>query len=181
LPNRATDRLEHPSLGPCNGAELRLSGSALVDLMRAVLTRGRLFRFCARGSSMSPFIRDGDVITIAPLQPRSRAKAGGVGQVVAFVNPASQRLVVHRVVGRREAGFVLQGDNMQGSVVDRAGSSDVIGRVVRIERGRRRVWLGLGPERYVIAVLSQAGMLLPFLRRVGVLARFLRRRHNDGN
>lgn len=130
---------------------------------------------------MSPFIRDGDVITIAPVQPTSRARPGGVGQVVAFVNPASRRLVVHRIIGRREACFVLQGDNMRGPVVDQAGASDIIGRVVRVERGRRRVWLGLGPERYVIAVLSQAGMLLPILRRVGVLVRFLRKRPNADN
>ncbi len=179
MSNRATDRPEAPSLRHRKGSELLLSGPALVGLMRAVLARGRSFRFCARGWSMSPFIRDGDVITIAPVQPKSRARASGVGQVVAFLNPSSQRLVVHRVIGRREAGFVLQGDNMQGSVVDQAGASDVIGRVVRVERGRRRVWLGLGPERHVIAGLSRAGLLLPILLRASVLTRFLRKRPNE--
>jgi len=147
---------------------------------------------------MSPFIRDGDVITIAPAQSPNRnphaptsspvpsgggpgVRGCGIGQVVAFVNPVSQRLVVHRIIGRHESGLLIQGDNMQGSAADTIGRSDVLGRVVRIERGRRRVWLGLGPERYAIAILSRAGMLLPVLLRARVLARFLRKRHNENN
>ena len=45
---------------------LSLSGEALIELMRAVLARGLPFRFAARGFSMAPFIRDGDVISVSP-------------------------------------------------------------------------------------------------------------------
>jgi len=144
---------------------------------------------------MSPFIRDGDVITIAPVQPSHgnlHVPAGsprlpgdertcGVGQVVAFVAPASQRLVVHRIVGRHESRFLIQGDSLRGLVPDMASRDDIIGRVVRIERGRKRVWLGLGPERYAIAILSRAGLLLPIVLRAGALTRFLRRPRDEGN
>ena len=133
---------------------------------------------------MSPFIRDGDVITVAPAQTQAAGQDGkdcGIGQIVAFTSPVSQRLVVHRIVGRQESCFLVQGDNMQTSGADSVGRGDVLGRVVRIERGRRRVWLGLGPERYVIAILSRAGMLLPVLFRARVLTRLLRKRHGEGN
>ena len=146
---------------------------------------------------MSPFIRDGDVITIAPVQPPdpnphvpapslsagnvSDARNCEVGRVVAFVSAPGRRLVVHRIVGRRESGFLIQGDNLSGPVVDTIRSDRILGRVVRIERGRKRVWLGLGPERYAIAVLSRAGMLLPILLPAGLVARFIGKRHGEGN
>jgi hypothetical protein len=147
---------------------------------------------------MSPFIRDGDVITIAPVQPPdpnpnvptpSSQSAGDlmearncdVGQVVAFVSAPSRRLVVHRIIGRQDSGFLIQGDNLSGPVADTVRPDDIVGRVVRIERGRKRVWLGLGPERYAIAVLSRAGLLLPLRSRAAVLRRFFGRRPHDNN
>jgi hypothetical protein len=144
---------------------------------------------------MSPFIKDGDVITVAPVWPSSgspnvptgsprwtgNAWTCGIGQVVAFVSPGSQRLVVHRIIGRYESGFLIQGDNLSGPVADTVRPGDILGRVVRIERGRKRVWLGLGPERYAIAVLSRAGLLLPIRSRAGLLTRFLRRRSHENN
>jgi hypothetical protein len=130
---------------------------------------------------MSPFIRDGDVISIAPVQPSNRVRAGSIGQVVAFISPVNQRLVVHRIIGRHESRFLIQGDYLSGLVADMVRPGDLLGRVVRIERARKRVWLGLGPERYAIAILSRAGLLLPILLRTSVLTRFLRKRHNEGN
>jgi hypothetical protein len=141
---------------------------------------------------MSPFIKDGDVITIAPVQPSNRnphaptpsslppeeapeLRNCGIGQVVAFVNPVNERLVVHRIIGRHESRFLIQGDNLAGAVADMIHRDDILGRVVRIERGRKRVWLGLGPERYAIAVLSRVGLLLPILLRAVALTRFLRK------
>ncbi len=146
---------------------------------------------------MSPFIRDGDVITVAPVLPPDRnlhasmapsrsagkvaeARNGYIGQVVAFVSAPSPRLVVHRIIGRRESGFLIRGDNLSGPVTETIRPDDILGRVVRIERGSKRVWLGLGPERYAIAVLSRAGLLLPIRSRVAVLRSLFRRRsHAD--
>jgi hypothetical protein len=147
---------------------------------------------------MSPFIRDGDVITIAPVQPPDRnphvpassslsarsvteARNCDIGQVVAFVSALSRRLVVHRIIGRHDSGFLIRGDNLSGPVADTVRPDDILGRLVRIERGRRRVWLGLGPERYAIAVLSRAGLLLPIRSRAAVLRRFFRRRPHGNN
>jgi|WetSurMetagenome_2_1015567.scaffolds.fasta_scaffold63135_3 hypothetical protein len=144
---------------------------------------------------MSPFIKDGDVITVAPLRPprgnpnaltgsprrAGEANACGIGQVVAFVSPGSNRLVVHRIIGRHESRSIIQGDSLSGFVADAVHPDDILGRVVRVERSKKRVRLGLGPERYAIAILSRAGLLLPVVVRAAVLTRFLRNRPNESN
>jgi hypothetical protein len=95
---------------------------------------------------------------------------------VAFVNTTNQRLVVHRIVGRRESRFLIQGDNLPGQAVTEVDRDGILGRVTRVERGRKRVWLGLGPERYAVAFLSRVGLLIPARARAGALVHFLWKR-----
>ena len=151
------DRLARPALYAVKAQDLPLSGQALLELMRAVLSRGLPFRFCARGWSMEPFIKDGDVITVAPLQHG----LPGVGDVVAFVRPADERLVVHRVIARRTSAVLIQGDNETTYPDGFIPHQALLGRVTRIERHGRTVWLGLGLERYAIAWLSRSLLLIP--------------------
>ena len=148
---------EEPRLISAKAKELSLSGQALLELMQAVLARGVPFRFCARGWSMAPFIQDGDVITVSPL----RDALPGVGEVVAFARPGGGNLVVHRVVARRGQGAFVQADGVPHHTDGIIPAQNLIGRVTRIERNGREVWLGLGPERYVIAWLSRTGLLIP--------------------
>jgi Peptidase S24-like len=150
-------RFDDPHLFVVKAHELPLSGLALLELMRAVLTRDLPFRFCARGWSMAPFIRDGDVITVAPLQH----SLPGVGEVVAFVRPGAEKLVVHRVVARGAAFAFIQGDNGLEYPEEIIPQENLLGTVTRIERNGHNVWMGLGPERYVIAWLSRARLLTP--------------------
>ena len=83
-----------------------LPNRGFAELMTAVLDKGKPFRFQAAGASMSPFIRGGDVITLAPVHDRIH-----FGEVLAFRQPENDRLAVHRVVGRGRRGFLLKGDN----------------------------------------------------------------------
>ena len=148
---------EDPRLFVVKAPELPISGHALSELMRAVLAKGVPFRFCARGWSMAPFIRDGDVITVVPLQ---RAEPG-VGQVVAFTRPGEGNVVVHRVVARRGSDSLIQGDAVSGCTDGIIPPENLLGRLERIERNGRDVWMGLGPERYAIAWLSRTRWLIP--------------------
>jgi hypothetical protein len=133
-----------------------LSAGELAEVMKAVLDRGSLFRFRARGASMTPFIRDGDTLTLEALEDR----APRVGEVVAFFVRTGERssLVVHRVVGNRGSETVIQGD-AYGCASETIPRGDILGRVVRVERrgGRRR--LGLGPERRLIVWFVRSGLL----------------------
>lgn len=136
-----------------NQTPLAMPGAAFAGLMEAVLDKGARFRFAAAGCSMSPFIRDGDVVTVAPLRVRT-------GDVVAFMSPENGKLTVHRVVHAAADGYLVKGDN--APVPDgRVSRASIIGRVVRVEHCGRQVHLGLGVERIAIAFLSRRGWLLP--------------------
>lgn len=151
-------QFEDPHLFVVHAHELPLSGVALLELMRAVLSRNLPFRFCARGWSMAPFIHNGDVITVAPLQQRMP----GIGEVYAFIRPGEGNLVVHRIVARREKVVIFQGDNESGDPEEIVPLESLLGTVTRIERNGHNVWMGLGIERYVIAWLSRNRLLAPF-------------------
>jgi hypothetical protein len=152
--------MQKPTLFAIKGRDLPLSGPALIGLMQEVLGRGLPFRFQARGWSMSPFVLDGDVITVAPLL-KTRP---GLGAVVAFVHPGTGDLLVHRILGREETGWLTQGDNLAHSPDGLVPAANILGRVTEIQRQGRRVRLGLGIERYGITLLSRLGLLVPGLR-----------------
>jgi hypothetical protein len=150
--------------------KLSISGPALQSLLRSTLEQGAIFRFRAGGSSMSPFIRDGDVICIqdfGDLSPR-------VGQVVAYTRAGTGGLVVHRVVGKARDGWLVQGDHQSRKGAELVKRGQLHGRVTSMERGGRNLRLGLGPERIFIAGFSRSGLLLPLIR----LGSLLRRRHD---
>ena len=166
------DRLAKPRLFAVKAQDLPLSGQAVLELMREVLSRGKAFRFCARGWSMTPFIRDGDVITVGPLPPGMP----GVGEVVAFVRPVDDRLVVHRIVSRKGSFVLIQGDNGPDLADGFIPRQALLGRVTRVERSGHNVWLGLGFERYIIAWLSRTFLLIPLRNRLFTLYKPLIRR-----
>lgn len=139
--------------------DLCLSRAALAELMQAVLARGQPFRFRAGGWSMAPFVRDGDTLCVAPLR-----RAPRVGDVVAFARPGRGGVVVHRVVGRCGAAYLLQGDGLPGDGDGAIPRACILGRVTRVERNGSAVRLGLGPERVLIALLSRYGLLHPLWR-----------------
>ncbi len=145
-----------------------LSGSGLLDLMAATLERGASFRFTARGCSMDPFMRDGDVLLVGPLRRKPE-----LGRVVAVRDSVSGRLVVHRVVARTRGGVLVRGDGA-GRADGEATPGDVLGVVGGVERRGRRVHLGQGPERVPIALLSRAGLLVPLVARARRTRRAIR-------
>ena len=149
--SRKTDNSEKEVMG------FPISSSALVDLLEDVLGREVPFRFKARGGSMTPFIRDGDVITIAPLSQQ----IAGLGSIVAFKRPETGSLVVHRIVAVSENAVLIHGDNNPQNSDGWIPCEYLLGRVIEIKRDGRHVWLGLGLERYLIAFLSRKKWLTP--------------------
>lgn len=146
-----------------------ISGESLLSLMRAVLAQGADFRFQATGISMAPFIKNGDEIVIVP---SSREKPA-LGKVVAFVRPSTGNLVVHRIIAKEGSNFRIQGDNAVGRDTDLVEAEAILGCVVSIERDDQYVFLGLGPERYLVAFLSRTGLLEGLLARLRAVKNFL--------
>jgi hypothetical protein len=131
----------------------------LPELIKDVLDRGAECRFKVKGYSMSPFIKEGDVVTISPLFDT----LPGFGDVMAFVNPKTERLTIHRVVGKIEDACLVKGENAfePDGLIDR---NHMIGIITKVERKGRKVLFGLGPERFLIALLTRKNFFLPILR-----------------
>lgn len=127
----------------------------LKDLMQAVIEKGIPFRFCARGFSMYPIIRDRDIVTLEPLHPDKPLK---VGDVVAFKKPDADKLALHRIVQRKNGSFLIKGDNIpvpDGLIA----LENILAVAVSVERKGRRVGGSLGPARGLLAFLSRRNKL----------------------
>ncbi len=81
-----------------------LYGGAILESLHAV---GVPWRLRVRGFSMSPAIKDRDVVIVSPLPEGHPVK----GDVVAFLSHSDQRLRIHRAVERHPGGWVMKGDN----------------------------------------------------------------------
>jgi len=144
------------------------SDPAFIELFKAVLNKKAAFRFKAKGFSMSPFIKDGDAITVANFFDVGPKWA----EIVAFIHPETEKLIVHRVVARRKEFYIIKGDNAckGDGFVPR---ENIIGRVTKVERKGKRVFFGFGPERFLIAMFSHKKVLLPLLFPIRILVRLI--------
>ncbi len=127
--------------------EVIFDHSSLLDLSRELLVYGRYFRFKTKGFSMYPFIRDGDVITIRPIDPICL----NVGDIIFY--QVENRLVVHRIIGKKtfdgKIRFTTRGDWSPGSeeeIFDNA----VLGKVVTLERNRKILQVDQGLSHCLI-------------------------------
>jgi hypothetical protein len=111
---------------------------------------------------MIPFILDGDFLTIASIEQETPV----VGKVVAYNQPETGYLIVHRVVGGKDGRFLIKGDNSNERGECWTPSSAIFGCVIAIERDRKRVRFGLGLESVFIALLSRLSLLSRITRRL---------------
>ncbi|MCK5098839.1 MAG: S24/S26 family peptidase, partial [Desulfobacteraceae bacterium] len=82
---------------------LKLSGKNLTDLMCAVLEKNADFRFQANGHSMSPFIKNQDIVTISPLLKNKPQ----TGDIVAACFLERKAIVVHRIIGKWQGRLLI--------------------------------------------------------------------------
>lgn len=145
------------------GGSLSLSNLGQLELLLAMVERGVPLRTTARGFSMHPFIRDKDVLTIAPMKDILPAP----GDVVAFTQPETGRLAIHRVIEQKEKGWLIRGDNClePDGVIP---GKNILGIVVRVERGGKNIRLGIGKARLFIAILNRCNALT-HLRQIWTL------------
>ena len=144
-----------------------LSNRVLRELLESVFERKMPFRFKAGGYSMSPFVKDGDVLTVSPLG----GAAPKLGEVVIFLHPSNRKPVVHRVVAKKGNAYLIKGDNSLAES-HLLSKKDILGRLDSLERNGRRVFLGMGPERLLIAFLTRSRLLQRILLPLWQLFRF---------
>jgi hypothetical protein len=136
------------------------------DLARDLLKRSGALRLKARGSSMLPFLFDGDVVHVRP----AGAADVRTGDVICY-RTAPERLFLHRLVARDGDTLVARGDALE--FVDRVGPDELLGRAVAIERGDRIVRLD---TRWARHVGRGTAWLSPFIPRALAAALAARRR-----
>ncbi len=115
-------------------SELQL---VIKEMRREACEKGGSLSFTIVSGSMSPVIREGDVVKVTKVEP-SRIR---IGDIVAFYD--GDRVVVHRVFGRSRVNdrliFSQRGDAIGGSGVIRP--QNLIGRVSSLNRGGREILL----------------------------------------
>jgi phage repressor protein C with HTH and peptisase S24 domain len=132
--------------------ERLFSSRSFVELIQAVLEKGADFRLRAKGMSMYPFIRDGDILTLR------REAAIREGDISAFSHPQTGGLVIHRLVQRRCGKLLMKGDH-NGLPDGWIARERLLARVVRVERELRDVQPVHHFGRRLIALVSTAAAL----------------------
>jgi signal peptidase I len=131
------------------------------SLSSEVLHSGKRLRFQAKGGSMHPFVRNGDLLLVEPADG-STMKLGEL----AFYRTENGGIAAHRVVGRDSRGgcefLATKGDAVRG-IPHAVACDEVLGRVVAIERQGTTVKLDGGQARAVAVVYV---MSYRFARRV---------------
>lgn len=111
-----------------------MSRSVLYELSDEVLVKNKKnIKFKARGSSMRPFVKDGDVVEI---QPKEAGKIKN-GDIVLF-NNGSDALCLHRVIKIENGVLLIKGDasrNIDGAT----DPGKVIGKLISIERNGSKI------------------------------------------
>jgi len=87
---------------------LMISGPAFALVVQTVLKNGVTAKFKVTGSSMLPTIRNNDVVSISPYKENNPK----VGEVVALLDRANSRIVIHRIIKKQENMFLLKGDGL---------------------------------------------------------------------
>ncbi|MBD3413771.1 MAG: hypothetical protein GF421_04970 [Candidatus Aminicenantes bacterium] len=141
---------QKPKVFRKKGNQVSLEGDSLKALLKDVLKKGKKFRFQSKGFSMNPFIRNEDVLTLAPLSEEQAE----VGDVVACAHPGSGKLIVHRIVRKKGRFYVIKGDNALKSD-GQIPTKSIYGRVIKIERKGKRITFSLGPEKQAVALVSR--------------------------
>ena len=140
--------------------ELTLDRANLTSLAIDILGKDGAFRFCAPGSSMYPFIRNGAMLEVHPVTAVAIRPAD-----IILYHRENHRLIAHRVIGRTHKQYttelLVRGD-ADPSNHEIVSLESVLGRVVCVQRGGKifvldsGLWHWLGLLWIVLSPLSQA-------------------------
>ncbi len=112
---------------------------AFLDISTELLRRGISVRFCPKGFSMSPTIRDGEAVTVEPL----KAREARIGDILLY--QTERGVIAHRVVGIEDEEstarvLILRGDSLATCDAP-VRAEQILGRVIEVERKGRKVKL----------------------------------------
>ena len=148
---------------------LNLKREDFASIAHDVLGRGRILRFKANGGSMSPFIRNGDVVEVVPFKGKMN-----VGDIILYHSSCGNS-IIHRVIQRKKEGIITKGDS-SFSCDQPLLSKQVLGRVAVVEKNGWYIRLDRPMVRLInilLATISPFSLLiypsLRFMKPVGFL------------
>jgi signal peptidase I len=163
---------------------VKCSNPEFLELSKEILGHGLILRFQARGQSMFPAVRDGDILTVRPAAPYEIKQHD-----IIFFHTADSRVVAHRVTKKIqiEGRIILltRGDFFRG-LNEEVFFEDVLGKVSDIERNgcsfnickgkgklKDRFFFTLGP---LIKTLRKAlAIILFYVQSTKLYRSFIRR------
>jgi len=122
-----------------------------LELTTELLERGNQVRFRAEGASMHPAIRSGEVVLVEPAAAVDLKK----GDICLYLAPRG--VAVHRLIRTDGTAFLMRGDPRRFAA-EQVGREQILGRVVAVERGGRRISLTgwrAGTNRRIYALASR--------------------------
>jgi signal peptidase I len=149
--------------------ELNLKQADLACLANEMHLKGGALCFKARGSSMYPFIRDGDILAIQPVKVNDLR----TGDILSFKSTA-QKVVAHRLVQKhfRKGDIFLRtrGDAAM-EPDDLITENQIIGRVSKIKRGHKVILINHKFRRLMSVTWTKCAPLGPLLLKFVVSIR----------
>jgi signal peptidase I len=154
---------------------IKIQNDEFSEIAAEVLSKGGSFHYKALGQSMWPFIKNGAILTVESIQ----TVPPDVGEVVLY--RSGTHAAAHRIVGihseRPERLFVIQGDACP-DLRELVPSSDLLGRVTRVEYGGKICNFSTGWLRAVIHFLHSLSLCVSrrsFNRLLSILPSIARR------
>jgi len=132
------------------------AGLAVNELAVEMLRRGGRLRIKARGTSMMPFIRDGDIVVVATAETTDIA----VGDVICY-DASPRSIVLHRVIARAGDRFVAKGDALGSREL--VPFPQLLGKAIGLERQGTVRRLDTRVARWRNRTIAAVSPLLPAL------------------
>jgi len=144
---------------------LNLKREDFTFITQKVLGREKSLRFKAKGESMRPFIRDGDILEITPVNGEE-IRLGGV----IFYHVGEKRTVAHRVMKKiieNDKLVFLTKRDLNTDEEEKVHLEQVLGRVKAIERKGRKIRVNEGLNRLMYIFYLKISPFLTKARRIG--------------
>jgi len=126
---------------------LDINGSEFEALTRDLLAEGNMVRFRARGFSMRPFIRNGDILEVQPFTDHPVR----LGDIVLFKS-VNNGLLAHRIIkikpDQKSKMYLPQGDSNRYPDLP-ISPAQILGVVAALKRNQHRVNLCTGSQKFV--------------------------------
>ncbi|KPL58254.1 signal peptidase I [Rossellomorea vietnamensis] len=134
-----------------------LANQEAIHLISNVMKKHKWIDLLAQGTSMFPYIQDGDVCTFVTCSPAELQKGD-----TALYHTVQGKLVTHRFVKQQtineDTFYIFKGDTNLG-FDEPVGDQQIVGKLIYIKRRRRRI----SAESVRSILWSKAILLLPYL------------------